>query len=45
MIIKTSWSTEDLKMLTQVDNHKIMYDGYEYYWGGLSAFRLARSIS
>ena len=32
MIIKTSWSTEDLKMLTQVDNHKIMYDGYEYYW-------------
>jgi len=32
MIIKTSWSTEHLKMLTQVDSHKIMYDGYEYYW-------------
>jgi len=32
MIIKTSWSTEDLQTLTQVDNHKIMYDGYEYYW-------------
>ena len=32
MIRKTSWSTEDLKMLTQVDSHKIMYDGYEYYW-------------
>ena len=32
MIIKTSWSTEDLKTLTQVDNHKIMFDGYEYYW-------------
>jgi len=30
--IKTSWSTEHLQMLTQVDNHKIMYDGYEYYW-------------
>ena len=29
---KTSWSTEDLKTLTQVDNHKIMYDGFEYYW-------------
>ena len=32
MIRKTSWSTEDLQMLRQVDNHKIMYDGYEYYW-------------
>ena len=32
MIIKTSWSTEDLQTLTQVDNHKIMFDGYEYYW-------------
>ena len=32
MIRKTSWSTEHLKMLTQVDSHKIMYDGYEYYW-------------
>jgi len=30
--VKTSWSTEHLKILTQVDNHKIMYDGYEYYW-------------
>ena len=32
MIIKTSWSTEDLQMLTQVHNHKIMFDGYEYCW-------------
>ena len=32
MIRKTSWSTEDLQALTQVHNHKIMYDGYEYYW-------------
>ena len=32
MIIKTSWSTEDLHMLTQVHNHKIMFDGYEYCW-------------
>ena len=29
---KTSWSTDSLKMLTDVYNHKIMYDGYEYYW-------------
>ena len=32
MIRKTSWSTEDLHMLTQVHNHKIMFDGYEYCW-------------
>ena len=29
---KTSWSTDSLKMLTDVYNHKIMYDGFEYYW-------------
>ena len=26
------WSIEDLKILTQIKNHKIMFDGYEYYW-------------
>ena len=26
------WSIEDLKSLTQITNHKIMFDGYEYYW-------------
>jgi len=32
MSIKTSWSTEDLKSLTKINNHKIMFDGYEYVW-------------
>ena len=32
MIIKTSWSTEHLQSLTQIKNHKILFDGYEYYW-------------
>ena len=26
------WSVEDLKSLTQIENHKILFDGYEYYW-------------
>ena len=34
MIIKTSWSTEHLQSLTQIKNHKILFDGYEYYWDG-----------
>ena len=29
---KTSWSTEDLKSLTNVENHTFMFDGYEYTW-------------
>ena len=32
MITKTSWSTEHLQSLTQIKNHKILFDGYEYYW-------------
>ena len=29
---KTSWSTEDLRKLVNIDNHKIVYDGYQYKW-------------
>ena len=29
---KTSWSNEDLKSLTNVENHTFMFDGYEYTW-------------
>ena len=29
---KTSWSTKDLKSLTNVENHTFMFDGYEYTW-------------
>jgi hypothetical protein len=29
---KTNWSTEDLKSLTNVENHTFMFDGYEYTW-------------
>tara|TARA_B100001094_G_scaffold28707_1_gene24011 strand:+ start:188 stop:643 length:456 start_codon:yes stop_codon:yes gene_type:complete len=32
MNYKTSWSTEDLKSLTKVKNHKFVFDGYEYTW-------------
>lgn len=32
MDYKTSWSTDDLKSLTKVENHKFMFDGYEYTW-------------
>ena len=32
MDYKTSWSNEDLKKLTIVKNHKIVFDGYEYTW-------------
>ena len=27
-----SWTYEELKLLTDVYNHKIMFDGYEYIW-------------
>ena len=32
MNYKTSWSNEDLKSLTKVENHTFMFDGYEYTW-------------
>tara|TARA_R100001086_G_scaffold212467_1_gene128384 strand:+ start:28 stop:285 length:258 start_codon:yes stop_codon:yes gene_type:complete len=28
----TSWSTEDLESLCIPENHKITFDGYEYWW-------------
>ena len=28
----TSWSNQDLKALCNPNNHKIMYDGFEYWW-------------
>lgn len=27
-----SWSTNQLILLTEVDNHKVMFDDYEYIW-------------
>tara|TARA_R110000803_G_scaffold123413_1_gene191346 strand:+ start:1293 stop:1751 length:459 start_codon:yes stop_codon:yes gene_type:complete len=30
--IKTSWSDEQLEKLCVPSNHKITYDGYEYWW-------------
>lgn len=29
---KTSWSTEHLKQLKDITNHKVIYDGYEFVW-------------
>ena len=29
---KTSWSTEDLRRLVDTNNHKIVFDGYQYKW-------------
>ena len=29
---KTSWSTKDLESLCIPENHKIIFDGYEYWW-------------
>ena len=29
---KTSWSTEDLMKLVDINNHKIVFDGYQYKW-------------
>lgn len=31
-VSKTSWSTEDLRKLVDIDNHKIVFDGYQYKW-------------
>lgn len=28
----TSWSTEHLKQLKEITNHKVIYDGYEFVW-------------
>ena len=29
---KSNWTTEELESLIQINNHRIMYDGYEYFW-------------
>lgn len=28
----TNWSTEDLRNLKEMTNHKVVYDGYEFVW-------------
>ena len=28
----SSWSTEHLKQLKEITNHKVIYDGYEFIW-------------
>ena len=28
----TNWTTEQLKNLKEVTNHKVVYDGYEFVW-------------
>lgn len=28
----TSWSTSDLKMLKEITNHRVVFDGYEFVW-------------
>ena len=28
----TNWSTEELKHLKEMTNHKVVYDGYEFIW-------------
>ena len=30
--LKTNWSTNQLQLLTNISNHKFMFDGYEYRW-------------
>jgi len=32
MTRKSKWTLEELESLTKIKNHKIMFDGYEYYW-------------
>ena len=32
MTRKSIWTTEELENLTKLENHKIMFDGYEFYW-------------
>ena len=29
---KTQWTTEELQSLIQINNHRIMFDGYKYFW-------------
>tara|TARA_R110000782_G_C14815087_1_gene413214 strand:+ start:2241 stop:2696 length:456 start_codon:yes stop_codon:yes gene_type:complete len=29
---KTQWTTEELESLIEINNHRIMFDGYEYFW-------------
>jgi hypothetical protein len=29
---KTSWSNEELEMLCKPENHKITFDGFEFWW-------------
>jgi len=29
---KTSWSTEHLRQLKELTNHKVSFDGYEFVW-------------
>ena len=29
---KTSWSDQDLESLCLPENHKITFDGFEYWW-------------
>lgn len=31
-MIKTSWSTEHLRQLKELTNHKVVFDGYEFVW-------------
>ena len=28
----TNWTTEDLRNLKEMTNHKVVYDGYEFVW-------------
>lgn len=28
----TSWSDDELELLTRPENHKIVFDGYEFWW-------------
>ena len=32
MTRKSTWTTEELENLTKLENHRIMFDGYEFYW-------------
>ena len=32
MTRKSKWTLDELESLTKIKNHRIMFDGYEYYW-------------
>ena len=32
ILLMSSWSTEHLKQLKEITNHKVIYDGYEFIW-------------